>query len=233
MGKSEQNISKKKIKSFDKNALTIVHQLHPYVKQRLRVVENLGIIPKNMYQSNEIIDEVILIIYENKNQEEIDFYSLRMTMFTEVNKKLIELFDKEKWHKNSISTKIILEEELKQLEENFTMDADNDLIMNEDLDDISYHQNDHELHGLPYDDAHDHILSLLEIQNEQNRKRNEYRTTIRSMYKQLPLQTSNVVDLYVLGKLNIQEIAQVLDTEIIEVKRIIDFVKENFKKYLN
>ncbi len=53
------------------------------------------------------------------------------------------------------------------------------------------------------------------------------------MYKMLPLQTSNVVDLYILGKLNIQEISNILDVNIIEVKRIIDFVKENFKKHIN
>ena len=49
----------------------------------------------------------------------------------------------------------------------------------------------------------------------------------------LPLQTSNVVDLYILGKLNIQEISSVLDVDIVEVKRIIAFVKENFKKHIN
>jgi hypothetical protein len=41
------------------------------------------------------------------------------------------------------------------------------------------------------------------------------------------------VDLYVLGKLNLQEIASILDLEIIEVKRIIDFVKDKFQKHLN
>jgi hypothetical protein len=53
------------------------------------------------------------------------------------------------------------------------------------------------------------------------------------MYKLLPLQTSNVVDLYILGKLDIQEISLILNVDIIEVKRIIDFVKENFKKHIN
>ena len=49
----------------------------------------------------------------------------------------------------------------------------------------------------------------------------------------LPLQTSNVMDLYILGKLNLREISNILEVDILEVKRIIEFVKENFKKYLN
>ena len=53
----------------DKKTLTIIHLLHPYVKQRIRVGENLGILPRNMYKSNELIDEVVLEIYEQGLQK--------------------------------------------------------------------------------------------------------------------------------------------------------------------
>jgi len=220
-------------KNSDKKTLSIVHLLHPYVKQRIRVGENLGIFPKNMYRSNGIIDEVVLKVYEKGLQEDVDSDELRMIMFDLANGNLKTLFEKEKWHKNSISTKFILEEELKQLEENFTMDAGNDLIMNEELDDISYHQNDHERLELPYDDAQDIVLAFLEINDAALFENYKNKNMLEKMYDLLPVQTSNVVDLYILGKLNLQEIATILKIEIVEVKRIIDSVKETFKKHLD
>ena len=220
-------------KNSDKKTLSIVHLLHPYVKQRIRVGENLGIFPKNMYRSNGIIDEVVLKVYEKGLQEDVDTDELRMIMFDLANGNLKTLFENEKWHKNSISTKFILEEELKQLEENFTMDAGNDLIMNEELDDISYHQNDHERPELPYDDAQDNVLAFLEINDAVLFENYKNKNMLEKMYDLLPVQTSNVVDLYILGKLNLQEIATILQIEIVEVKRIIDSVKETFKKHLD
>ena len=219
--------------SFEKKTLSIVPLLHPYVKHRLKVGENLGILPKNMFQSNEIIDEVILDVYEDKSNKKIEINDLRLLMFEATNDKIQGLLEKEKWHKNSISTKIILDQELKLLEENFTVDGGNDLIMDEDLDDISYHQNDHDLHILSTDGNQENVLELLDIQDSSVFDNQENISTLERMYKMLPVQTSNLIDLYIFGKLDIQEISQVLHVDSIEVKRIINFVKENFKKYLN
>jgi hypothetical protein len=216
----------------DKKTLTVVHLLYPYVKQRIRVGENLGILPRNMYKSNEIIDEVVLEIYEQGIQNSMDTDDLRINMFEKANTKINLLLESEKWHKDSISTKVILEQELKQLEENFTMDADNDYVMNEDLDDISYHQNNKQNAELPYDDAEEGMRTLFGIENFKQVEDWNDRRVLRKLYYKLPLNSSNIIDLYVLGKLSFQEIASILKMDILEVKQIVSFVKENFKKWL-
>ena len=222
--------------SFEKNpkekALTLIHLLHPFVKQRIKVGEILGIFPKNMYKSNEIIDEVVLSIYENDINEGISSDELKIKMFRITNNKLSSLFENEKWHKKTISTKFILEEELALLEEKFTIDGGFDLIMDEELDDISYHQNDGESHLLQSDEVQGNVIDFLELKDKAFLKDSEKQDVFRKMYYKLPLQTSNVVDLYILGKLNLKEVSKILDIEIIEIKRIIDFVKDNFKKHL-
>jgi RNA polymerase sigma factor (sigma-70 family) len=215
----------------DKKVLSIVPLLHPYVKQRIRVGENLGIFPKNMFRSNEIIDDVILKVYEKGILDNIELNDLRIVMFDIAYNKLMSLFENEKWHKKTISTKFILEEELKQLEENFTVDAGNELIMNEELEDISYHQNDHG--QLPYDNAQKNVLSFLDISDTRLLEDRKKKNTLNKVYFKLPLQTSNVVDLYILGKLSLQEIATILQIKIIEIKRIVDYVKDKFQKHLN
>jgi hypothetical protein len=155
-----------KSKGLDKKVLTVSHRMYPYVKQRLKVAEDMGILPKNMYQSSGIIDEVILKIFENNIDKDIDVEQLSLMMFSMVNKKLFDLFEDEKWHKNTISTKKLLEEELALLEERFTVDADWDLIMNEELDDISYHQYDGEQSLLEVDEVQQNIAEFLDLKDK-------------------------------------------------------------------
>ena len=219
-------------KSPDKKTLSTIQLLHPYVKQRIRVAENLGIFPRNMYKSNEIIDEVVLKVYEDGLHKSLNQDELRISMFKLVFDRLNELLESEEWHKDSISTKLILEDELRQLEENFTMDADNDLIMNEDLDDISYHLNDKEGASLPYDEEEEGVKVLFGLNTNEKDSYWQDRKEIRKLYYKLPLTTSNIVDLYILGKLSFAERASVMKTEIAEVKEIVNFVKETFRKQM-
>jgi len=217
----------------EKKTLTVVHLLHPYTKQRIRVGEILGFFPKNMYKSNEIIDEVVLETYETGIHKTKDFDELRLAMFAMLNERIIALFKSEEWHKDSISTRYILEEELKLLEENFTVDADNDFIMNEDLDDISYHQNDSESKKLPYDDSEEGVKTFLGLDQIDKYKVRSDRRVLRNLYYKLPVNTSNIVDLYILGKLSFHEIGGILKMEVSEVKEIVNFVRETIKKQLD
>lgn len=224
--------SMKRSKSLDKKVLSNISILHPYVKQRLKVAESLGIIPKNMYKSSEIIDDVVLDIYENKTDKKIDINQLKLMMFSMSNKKLFKLFKNEEWHKNSISTKVLLDEELALLEEKFTIDSGFDLIMNEELEDISYHQHDGEPHLLESDAIQFDIADFLDLKDKLFFKDKGKQNLVLKMYGELSLQSSNIVDLHVLGKLKMDEICKILVLHITEVEKVITFVKDNFRKYL-
>ena len=216
----------------EKKTLTIVHLLQPYTKQRIRVGEIMGYFPKNMYQSNEIIDEAVLEAYEQGIQKSKNAEDLRLAMFDILNRRISALYKAEEWHKDSISTRYILEEELKQLEENFTTDGGNDLIMNEELDDISYHQNDSGPKGLPYDEEEEGVKTFLGLDKIKQNENFHDRNTLRKVYYKLPVNTSNIVDLYILGKLSFHEISGILKMEVGEVKEIVNSVRETIKNQL-
>lgn len=226
------SINKNSGQNPEKKTLTIVHLLQPYAKQRIRVGELLGFFPKNMYKSNEIIDEVVLETYEQGFQKSKNAEDLRLAMFDILNRRMSALFQSEEWHKDSISTKYILDEELKQLEENFTTDGGNDLIMNEELDDISYHQNDSETEGLPYDEEEEGVKTFLGLDKIKQFEEYKDRKSLRKVYYKLPVNTSNIVDLYILGKLSFHEISGILKMEVGEVKEIVNFVRETIKNQL-
>ena len=131
---------------FGRKVLSSIAQVHPYVKHRLYTAETRGILPHNMYKSSEIIDDAIVDLYEEFEEKEISDEDIKIRLFSVTSKKLSILFEKEKFHETSMSTSQILENELDLLEEHYEMNINNDLMMEDELDDISYHQTDHKNH---------------------------------------------------------------------------------------
>ncbi|WP_299437301.1 hypothetical protein [uncultured Aquimarina sp.] len=217
-------------KEFGKKILSVVPHLHPYVKHRLYIAESTGVLPKNMYCSNGIIDDAIVNLYNEDNLDiDMDRLSLELKLFRITDHLIDELYISEGWHQRCISTNYFLKEELNKLEENFTSEADNELIMNEDLNDISYHQNSENKQLFIYDDADSAILKIIQSEDSSENKKQKL---LGKFYSWLPLETSKIIDLFVFGKLNFEEIARIKDITAQEVKETIIDVRKSFRKNL-
>ena len=224
-----QRINSKTTKTeFDKKVLSAIQHLHPYVKHRLYIGESTGILPKNMYVSNEIIDEGIVKVYENGFDIDADAMEIKLKLFDLVDKDLDALFIKEAFHQKTVSTHTILEEELERLKEDYTIDADLDLILNTELTDISYQQDNNE-HIFVYDDNYSDILNAFDIEDTAKLKS---KNLLGSLYSWLPIMAADIVDLYSFGKLTFEEIAKVKHIEVENVEKIFRAVKKSFRSHL-
>lgn len=220
--KSNQN-------SFDKKVLSAIQHLHPYVKHRLYIAESTRIIPKNMYHSNGIIDEGIVNLYENGYDVDATDLDIKLNLFSLVDENLDELFLKEAFHKNTISTHTILQEELDGLEEIFTVDADLDYIMKEELNDISYKQEDEHKHLFLYADKNSTLLKAFKVENISNLAPKKL---LGNFYTWVPLNASKIIDFYVFGKLSFTEIAKIMQIDNSRVEKVINAVQKSFRKNL-
>lgn len=212
--------------TFNKKVVSVTQHLQAYVKHRLYIAESTGIIPKNMYISNDFIDEGIAKFYENGYDIDMDAASIKIKLFKIVDSDLDDLFKKEAFHKNTTSTSSILEEELESLEENFTVDEGFDFIMNEELDDISYHQNEKHKHLFLYDDDNSSAVHAFELENL---SAIHSKNLLGKFYSVLPIKVSDIVDLHIFGRLTYNEIAEVKNIEIKRVERVLSLVMEAFK----
>lgn len=228
---SIENINDKATKTaFDKRVISATQEIHPYVKHRLYIAESTGIIPKKMYTSNGIIDEAIAKYYEKGYNVDSDVNTIKLKLFKFVVNDLNNLYKKEGFHKNTISTNSVLEEELDDLEEHYTMNADWDFVMNEELNDISYKQDHKHKHLFLYDDNNSSVLSAFEVEDlEPNRSKQ----ILGNLYSWLPIHVSSVIDLIVFGKLSFEEIAKVKSIEVSRVEFIYEEVKKQFKDHLD
>ncbi|WP_224482820.1 hypothetical protein [Robertkochia aurantiaca] len=229
MDKSIENSDQK---AFEKKVLSAIPHVVPYVKHRIYRAEATGIIPRNMYKSNGVIDDAIVKLYEDASTRELDSSRLRLRLFSYVDKELDDLYEKESFHRDSMSTSRILENELDLLEERFASELDEDLVMLDELDDISYHQDDFKKTAFVYEDAEQNIIQSLGLQDIQHKLDKNKRLVLNKIYHWLPFHSSNVLDLYMFGKMSTEEIAKVKNVEIVRVERILDAVKKSFRKNL-
>lgn len=213
---------------FDKKVLSAIQHLHPYVKHRLYIAESTGILPRKMYTSSGIIDEGIVKIYENGFDIDADTMEVKLKLFKFVDEGLDDLFNKESFHKNTVSTNKILEEELDKLKEDYTIDADLDLVLKTELNDISYQQDNSE-HVFVYDDSDSEVLSAFEVESITSIKS---KNLLGSFYKSLPITAADIIDLYAFGKLTFDEIAKVKNMETRRVERIFNAIKKSFRKHI-
>jgi hypothetical protein len=213
---------------FDKKVLSAVQHLHPYVKHRIYIAETTGIIPKNMYSSNGLIDESIIQLYSNGFNIETEAIAVKLELFKLVDNYMNELFKKEAYHKNTISTDSILKDELSKLGEDYTMDADLELVLNTELNDISYHQ-DHNTHLYLYADKETSILKAFELEDL---SASQSPKVFGRFYNWLPINISNIVDLYIFGNLDFDDIAKVKNIETKRVELIFEKVKKSFRRHL-
>lgn len=220
--------SKSAQSSFDKKVLSAVPHLHPYVKHRIYIAETTGILPKNMYSSNGIIDECIIKLYSSGFNIEAERMAVKLELFKLVDNYMNEIFKKEAYHKKTISTDSILKDELSKLGEDFTVDADLDLILNTELSDISYNQ-DHSNHLYLYEDKEASMLRAFELEDLSP---SESPKVFGRFYNWLPINISNIVDLYVFGNLDFDDIAKIKHITTERVALIFDRVKRSFRSHL-
>lgn len=224
-----KNISSKSAQSdFDKKVLSVVQDLQPYTKHRIYIAESTKIIPKNMYSSTGIIDDCIIKLYESGYNIDADKQNIKLKLFKLVDEHLNELFKKELFHKYSVSTDDFLKKELARLNEDFTVDADMDLILNTELTDISYQQNkDNKIYL--YEDKETSFKKALDVSSL---KADESPKLVGRFYSWLPVNISNIVDLYTFGNLEFEEIAKIKNISVNRVETIFKKVKVAFKNHI-
>ncbi|GAA3573972.1 hypothetical protein [Snuella lapsa] len=208
---------------FDKKVLTATQQLHPYVKHRLYIASSTGVIPKNMYTSNGIVDESVAQLYESGYNIDNSALDIKLKLFKIANSVLDNLFEKEAFHKDTMSTNTLLEAERNHLKEDFTFDEGFDFIMKDSLNDDFYSKKDNRSPLFLYDDNTNSVLNAFKMEPSSSNTK----TVLGDFYSRLPLNVSNIIDLYAFGKLSFEDISKVKSIEERRIQRIFDELKKN------
>jgi RNA polymerase sigma factor (sigma-70 family) len=224
--------SKIKEKEAELNSLLneFLPHLRKVVKLKLKHLEKEGIIPYNMYSAQEIIDDVYLKIFENFDESLMDSSALKIRMYSVAKDKIEEI--REKHAGKKVSFESLYNSEIKELEEKFSADADGEIVMIEDLDDISYHLDENKDNILLIDAENvDELAEKLDIENKEAMTEAK-RKSIGLAYSRLPELSHSVVSHLAFGKLSVKEVAAIHKITEDKVNEIVDKVKTRLKGLL-
>jgi len=220
----------------DRNAFIAVlneflPRLKKYVANRLRTAVRKGWVPRGMYDPMDIVDEVYLAVYEQFDPE-LTPEKLRVLMFRLADAKLEEIIAQEREHMKDLSIEELAARELKELEEHITADAEGEVVFVEDLDDISYHQDDYRPKIYLLDEGfEEELVEVLDLPREILADRQK-RQILAQTYQNLPVLSRIVLDLRTRGGLVIEEVAEVRGMSVAEVERVMAAIRDRFQRAL-
>lgn len=216
--------------AFNKKMINILPGIKKYINGRLMSFIKKGHVPKGKYSADAFIDQLFIEVYDHIDEikKEKDFY---LWLFKKTNELLEDTVVDEAF--DNLFLKNIddfSKPEWDAMEENFSTDGDGDLLMIEELDDMSYNHNDYSLNDVFIEDNEKQLTAQLDkilSQEEINRHTN-------MVLHQLPLAMRTVFDLFTNHQFTLEEIAVIRNTSAQKVEELLKEAKRSLEKsFLN
>jgi DNA-directed RNA polymerase specialized sigma24 family protein len=154
-------------------------------------------------------------------------------MFTLADRQLEEILAEEYVHGEDVSIEEIVAEELKSLDEKYSTQADGDLVFYEDLDDISYRNDEEQKTIFLLEPGFEtNLITALDLEQSRAEAAGA-RNIIARVYQRLPTLIGSIVDLRAAGGLSVEEIAAIRKMNAGDVDRIIRQVRVHFTAALS
>ena len=202
--------------------------LRKFMTRSLKAAENQGAIDRGFYNADELLDEIYLEMFE-EFADYMDKEKIKTILFSKAVQKIEEKKIIEQETPEYISTEEMLKEELNALDEQFTMDADGDLILNTELDDISYKQISERPNNVILDTSlEQELIKKLDLKDSLLPSL-ERRTTFGALFTNIPLRTKSVLELYAFGNRSHFEISEILEVPETVIDRIMEKMNERFR----
>ncbi len=211
-------------------AAAFLDELTRYCANRLRTAVAQGVIRRGMYSANDLTDEVYLRVcrqFGKVGPEDLD--RIKIEMFRTANTLLDEIISTESVSLQGLNIGDVLRDELRAMEEKYTIDAEGELIPYEDLDDISYQQEREEGEFYLLEPGfEDELIKALDLEESVIRADDRYRRRLAGLYLNLPAMSRLLLDLSTRGGLSVEEIARVCTLETDEVRQTITLIRRHF-----
>lgn len=149
-------------KAFNETLLRLLPEVKRYITRGLRLALAKGVISHNKYKPDDFFDQLFLDVYDRLG-EVPGKDAFRAWLFARAESLLEAMEVKE------IFDAFLFEDldqysraERSEMDESFSTDADGDLVMLDELDDISYKDRQTLLRNIFLDDGHEDLMALTE-----------------------------------------------------------------------
>ena len=208
---------KEKILKLHKTFNDLKPKLINYIGRKLNLGIKNKIIEKGFYSIEGILDDIYLMSFDELEENPAAF-NPKISLFKNTIDRLNEIMNKGKLFNQNIPVDKLLEQEIADLRENFTADADGDLIPEDELTDISYHLKDYDEKIFLTDDQSSKEINSDMEKYDRILLRNKRIDKMGSL-------TKTIVELAILGNLSSRDISEVLNVNIDDIEFVFKQLK--------
>lgn len=215
---------------FKKLMNKMLPALRNYIARRLNLAHSTGLIDKHGIVPEEVIDVVYLTLYDHFEHAPTNTSDLETWVYQMVDEVLNnQLKEKAFENEHLVYLQGIEELELSGLEEKYSSDAEGELIMDEELDDVSYQQR---LYN-PADFIQD--TQTLESIESQLSEYDEIKLhdEIQRRLIAIPEEERTIFDLFWIVGLSMKQIARIKNITVPQVEDILKRVGAHIRKKLS
>lgn len=200
---------------FKKLMNKMLPALRNYIARRLNLAHSTGLIDKYGIVAEEVIDAVYLTLYDRIEQSRRHTSDLETWVFQIVDEVFNQQLNEKAFeNENLVYLQRIEDLELSGLEEKYTADAEGELIMDEELDDVSYQQKLYH----PADFIQD-TETLDSIESELSEyDKIKMHDEIQRLLISLPEEDRTIFDLFWIVGLSMKQIARIKNTTVPQVE---------------
>ena len=228
MTKQQQNSEQ-----FNDIVNRILPRVRRYVAQRLRMAVIDGILGPGLYRPEDITDEVFIRLKEEFDNGTLPLDKVKVAMFRLADQELERILTEARGHVDDVSIEQIQVEEMRELEEKYSVDAEGELVLYEEFDDISYqHDRERKTIYLLEPGFENDLIKALDLEESRAVAATEVRQLLAHAYQELPRLAGAIISLHVAGGLSPEEIAEVRDMDVQDVETIIARIRVRFTAVL-
>ncbi|MCW5521207.1 sigma-70 family RNA polymerase sigma factor [Aureitalea sp. L0-47] len=203
--------------AFNLLLLDVLPEVKKFVNRRLDAAVYQGNFPKSKYKAEDFIDQLFIEVYESIGvvENENDFY---IWLFKKTND-LVDRTIAVEAFEDSIFKNIdeFATSEWKLMSEKFSAEADGDLIMREDLEDVSYHKSKHTLITLFDQDEEKDLIAQL----DQNLSQEDIDRYTEIVLRNFPQPMHTVFELFTKQEFTLEQIAEIIQRDVKDVESLL------------
>lgn len=214
--------------SFNEELLKIFPEVRKFINRRLYAATKRGCFPIGKYKADDFLNQLFIEVYDNIEtlKDDKNFY---LWIFKKTNELLEDIIIEEEF--NDLFFKNIddySKPEWDAMEEEFSTDGDGDLVMLEELDDVSYNHHDYTLNHVFIEDKKKKFID--KIDKDLNKEALDRHIEMVLYNLTLPMQT--VFELATQHEFNLEEIALVRNCTVKEVENLLEEARAVIEKSL-
>lgn len=214
---------------FDRLVRVISGDVATYIRRRLKSAEMTTAVKRGRFKVQELMDDLYLEVYERIEEVPEGEALIKTWLYRKADEILTAKFrELEFEHEHFAQLEDLVENEYRQMEERITVDADQEVVLEEELEEQDDMNERYAADNLIYGEDENSLLDEVTLKLHQD----DIHRFIEKELRKWPVHKRTIMDLYLINQMTVEEIAEVKQFQVSEVESVIREVNQHLKREL-